>query len=346
MALSLLLGCRTGYVVADRDTGMDAGDTGGDPDTGVDASDAGEADAPTTPCIPVAEVCNGEDDDCDELADEEFDTATDIANCGACDTVCDAAENAAPACNGGTCGLLCSVGFDDCNDEPADGCEASLTDAATCGDCTTACVMPLDLCSDGTCVASCSAGETRCGDTCANLENDASHCGGCGITCDARANATVACVAGTCEMTCLTGFASCDGDPMTGCEAGLVGAYADTDGDGFGVGSRMEVCPPLGSGFAGVNGDCDDGDIDAFPGQPLFFGTERASGGYDYDCNGGEQAQYRLRLMCACCDPCMLLRAGFLDPIPRCGESGTLVTDCRGSGVCIQDEMFIAQPCH
>ncbi|MDB4929700.1 MAG: hypothetical protein JWM10_2184, partial [Myxococcaceae bacterium] len=47
------------------------------------------------------------------------------------------------------------------------------------------------------------------------------HCGGCGMACAPRANATAACAAGACAYTCAAGFADCDGDPSNGCEVAL-----------------------------------------------------------------------------------------------------------------------------
>jgi hypothetical protein len=38
----------------------------------------------------VPEACNGLDDDCDGMVDEDFDLATDPAHCGACGSACSA----------------------------------------------------------------------------------------------------------------------------------------------------------------------------------------------------------------------------------------------------------------
>jgi hypothetical protein len=51
-----------------------------------------------------------------------------------------------------------------------------------------------------------------------NTATDVLHCGSCTNAC-ALANATPQCISGTCRiMTCLPGFADCDGMPGNGCE--------------------------------------------------------------------------------------------------------------------------------
>jgi hypothetical protein len=43
--------------------------------------------------------------------------------------------------------MTCATGTADCNDDPADGCEASLTSPKTCGNCETACGSVAPLCT-------------------------------------------------------------------------------------------------------------------------------------------------------------------------------------------------------
>lgn len=64
----------------------------------------------------------------------------------------------------------------------------------------------------------CAPGEARCASVCVDLSTSLSHCGACGATCSAGANATAVCAAGRCAPVCVTGFASCDGDMSNGCE--------------------------------------------------------------------------------------------------------------------------------
>jgi len=51
-------------------------------------------------CAPQPEVCNGFDDDCDDMVDEDFDLATDAANCGQCGRACGSTACVAGLCDG------------------------------------------------------------------------------------------------------------------------------------------------------------------------------------------------------------------------------------------------------
>ncbi len=81
----------------------------------------------------------------------ETNLSTSLQNCGACGTVCPSGYNASATCTGGACGLSCITGFADCNQNPADGCEANLsTDSQNCGVCGTVCQAPYH-CSGSVC---------------------------------------------------------------------------------------------------------------------------------------------------------------------------------------------------
>lgn len=95
----------------------------------------------------------------------EVNTNTAITDCGACGNACSLPANAAASCVGGTCGLgACSPGFDNCDNDPATGCEAELAlDVMNCGACGVTCTSS-QMCSSGTCVTAVPGGES-CADT-------------------------------------------------------------------------------------------------------------------------------------------------------------------------------------
>jgi hypothetical protein len=145
---------------------------------------------------------------------------SDVTNCGACGNVCSLA-NANATCVAGACRIAtCVGGFVNCDGDMTNGCEANLNSAAHCGRCGNACPVGT-VCANGACSSSCPSGQTICGTACATLASDLNNCGACGNACPIRANATSACVAGTCQQLCNTGFANCDGDWSNGCEVNL-----------------------------------------------------------------------------------------------------------------------------
>ena len=73
--------------------------------------------AGTTGCVPSAELCNGEDDDCDGVIDEDASET--------CST-----QHARERCVLGACELIaCDYGYVDCDGDPDDGCERLITNA-------------------------------------------------------------------------------------------------------------------------------------------------------------------------------------------------------------------------
>jgi len=119
-------------------------------------------------------------------------------------TACPAAPNAAGRCIGaGACSIACNPGFADCNNNPADGCEADTRSSAThCGACGTRCSSGL-VCVAGAC--GCAGSTVACGGRCIDVGSDPANCGGCGRACGAG----MACAAGRC--VCTGGLTACGG---------------------------------------------------------------------------------------------------------------------------------------
>ncbi len=183
-------------------------------------------------CVRQPEVCDGVDNNCNGLVDDEdpelrallFD---DPENCGTCGTTC-GAENATTDCAAGQCYISgCEPGWFDANGDYADGCES---------DC---------LISSGG-REQCDGEDNDCDgaiDEAFDTDTDLQNCGACGVVCETPANGAATCVDGGCGLgECAAGFIDLDGDPANGCEYGCV-----PNGD-------AEFCN-------GIDDDC-DGTID------------------------------------------------------------------------------------
>lgn len=167
--------CSTGRC-APRDAGVI-------PDAGVDGSipDAG-------PCEPGTADCNFDPAD---RCETRIDT---LENCGGCGVRC-LLGHAAESCTGGSCTLeSCETGFQDCDSNPANGCETRMGTVANCGGCGTECSFAHASaeCMGGSCqLGACHAGWADC-DTnpangCEQSLASPSHCGACNSLCDALA---------------------------------------------------------------------------------------------------------------------------------------------------------------
>ncbi|MSP62203.1 MAG: hypothetical protein EXR72_18095 [Myxococcales bacterium] len=156
-------------------------------------------------------------------------------NCKTCGAKC-AVPNAVNACADGCYAAACLFGFDDCNNDPMDGCETSvLMDGLNCGACGKPCTkLPHAMagCSNGQCsLGKCDPGFFDCdGDPktgCeSDLMNDAKNCTKCGTVCPMNAPY---CAGGVCQNGCVNGHPvplACTGgkdpgtmDPWVVCQA-------------------------------------------------------------------------------------------------------------------------------
>jgi hypothetical protein len=175
------------------------------------------------------------------------------AHCGACGNDCTGLVNVSGAttCASAQCAFpasSCAPGYGDCNGDPSDGCEASLTTVDHCGACGTACTGSTPLCATSggtpTCIASCAApSPTLCGtSTCTDTTKDVSNCDTCGHTCTTSvAHAQATCAASACDFACNATYSRCSG------------ACVDEKTDNANCGSCAHACT---GGTRCVGGSC------------------------------------------------------------------------------------------
>ena len=214
-------------------------------------------------CTPTgAEVCNGLDDDCDGMSDEDFDLDSNVLNCGRCERVC-SFPNATPSCTLGTCGFDpntdCEPGFSDRNGVQLDGCEYPCVPTAD----------PTEVCDgiDNDCNGVVDGSTTDSGAACSNAPS--------GI-------ATGACTA-TGSLTCIGGRLDCIGAPDPRAER-CNGVDDDCDG------ATDDAPTDVGRVCASAVGVCSAGFSVCLDGA---LACERATGpsaercnGLDDDCDG------------------------------------------------------------
>jgi hypothetical protein len=189
-------------------------------------------------------TCNDGFEDCDDTRNNgcEINLKSSSTNCNACGKKCAADPGYSPYCKDGACGQTqCSAGKGDCNGDPADACETTLTnDVENCGGCGIKCeaVNAAVACVNSKCViSSCKADFADCvggyADGCeTNTQTSTSHCGGCGKACTI-ANGAPKCDAGSCEVNSCSGtFRDCDGDPKSGCEINIATSPKNCGGCG------------------------------------------------------------------------------------------------------------------
>jgi hypothetical protein len=132
--------------------------------------------------------------------------------------------NALAVCSGGTCQVVtCVPGYADCDGDPADGCETSLTTVNDCGGCGIRCASGQSstaVCYRGRCRLHCDRGYADCDREAStgcerNVLGDADNCGSCGRVCEEHKG----CRHGVCDPAiCQADYADCNGNPGDGCE--------------------------------------------------------------------------------------------------------------------------------
>ena len=229
------------------------------------ADDAGTADLGLDACVPVAETCNGRDDDCDGSADDGLPLLTHYADTDGDGFGADAGAQ-----------MDCAI--------PA----GRVTVAGDCDD-TSSSVHPgaLEACNtlDDDCDGAIDEGFTTLthyadldGDT---YGDDATAQLTCAIpagriTVGGDCDDTNAAVHPTAAEVCNGVDDDCDG--MTD-EGVMTTFYRDTDGDHFGLASAPIQACTLPGGYAATSGDCNDGASTVHPGA-----TELCNA-IDDDCN-------------------------------------------------------------
>jgi hypothetical protein len=223
--------------------------------------DSATVDRPDATCLP-REECNGIDDDCDGLVDEDFDLSTDIHHCGACNVPC-VTPHAVPECDGGRCSIgECDEGYYDINRVVSDGCEYACAPEAGWE----------TMCSDyrdNDCDGRVDYEDPDCGDDClieALHEIDDMCWDGRDNDCDERVDFDDPDCGGWCEPAPDPSEYVCDG--------------IDNDCDGY----VDEDYVPFwcGTGACGRESTCYRGEEECIPGAP----EPEVCDGIDNDCDG------------------------------------------------------------
>jgi hypothetical protein len=191
--------------------------------------------------------------DCDRMLSTgcETDLGNSIDHCGRCGGACETLH-AESVCRAGRCThAACVTGFDDCDRDAANGCEANLMgDARNCGNCGAQCVRPnaTPACAMSVCrIGVCNMGFDDCDRSDVNgcevdLRSDVMNCGRCGLRCS-FSGTNAFCNNGTCDWrSCNGGYADCDGNHANGCERSLNSDSSNCGGCGHVCTAPTQYC--------------------------------------------------------------------------------------------------------
>lgn len=214
--------------------------------------------------------------DCNRKASDgcEVNLNTDLQHCGECGAVCDPANAVQGKCQSGVCLIDfenggCVDPFDDCDNDPVNGCEVNLnTSAAHCGSCGAACSSANGArsCAAGNCAITCNDGYANCdGDARSNgceinTNADTKHCGECDDACPTGAsNQSPFCVSASCGLTtCAAGLGDCDGNGT--CTDSLTSiTNCGACGNSCSAANGTATCMNPGSGYQCRIGACTTG---------------------------------------------------------------------------------------
>lgn len=295
------------------------------------------------------ETCAAGFADCDMMPGNgcEVNIGT-VNNCGMCGNACPSGPNSTATCTNGMCGLTCTMGFADCNNNAADGCEVDLrTSTANCGTCGFVCSganAVSTACTNGQCTPTCADGFGNCvkpaapmaDDGCETVTaNDVFNCGACGRTCSGTNTASRACVGSACVSTCDLGFANCN-QPTAGNDDGCE-VMAQTSGTNCGgcgndcsgnlsCGQSMtnrNLCGCTTNPTCGTGGTC-NGTICTCNGTMCGIGENCVGGACS--CNNGTT-----------CGPGMLccqMPMGCVDPYSDAANCGACGRACPSGFIC------------